>query len=124
MRQMLAYSLKGMLSDRINQEALMDILFDSAMQALDPNARNVIVDAAMQYMRDKQSADPATIAPANVGRASDEQFAAPIDAIKLLDTTTTDAVTIYEIEISVAGTVDHVGVTLSNDGTVQVRGVE
>lgn len=102
----------------------MDMLFDSAMQTLDPNARNVIVDAAQQYIRDKQAADPTAIAPADGGRAGDEQVAAPIDAIKLLDTTTTEAVTIYEIEISVAGNIDHVGVTITDDGTVQVRGVE
>jgi hypothetical protein len=113
-----------MFAEQPNQEELMDILFDSAMQTLDPNARNVIVDAAQHYIRDKQTADPMAIAPADAGRASDEQFAAPIDAIKLLDTTTTEAVTIYEIEISVAGNIDHVGVTISDDGTVQVRGVE
>jgi hypothetical protein len=102
----------------------MEIQLDSAMQALDPNARNVIVDAAQHYVRDKQAATPTSIAPADGGRASDEQFPAPIDAIKLLDTTTTNAVTIYEIEISVGGNVDHVGVEIDNNGTVRVRGVE
>jgi hypothetical protein len=101
----------------------MDILFDTAMQTLDPNAQNVIVDAAMQYVRDKQAAEPRVIAPADAGRVSDEQVPAPIDAIKLLDTTTTEATTVYEIEISVGGNLDHVGVVISNDGTVQVRGV-
>jgi hypothetical protein len=113
-----------MFAEQSKQEELMDILFDSAMQTLDPNARNVIVNAAQQYIRDKQAADPMVVAPADAGRASDEQVAAPIDAIKLLDTTTTEAVTIYEIEISVAGNIDHVGVTISDDGTVQVRGAE
>ncbi|HEX6292722.1 MAG TPA: hypothetical protein VFZ66_26295 [Herpetosiphonaceae bacterium] len=102
----------------------MDIQFDTAMQTLDPNAQSVIVDAAQQYIREKQAAPPTTIAPADAGRASDEQYPAPIDAIRLLDTTTTQAATIYEIEISAGGNVDHVGVTITNDGTVQVRGVE
>jgi len=102
----------------------MDIRLDSAMQALDPNAQNVIVDAAMQYIRDKQQAAPEAVAPANAGRASDEQVPAPIDAITLLDTTTNNAVTIYEIELSAGGNLDHVGVEIANDGTVRVRGVE
>lgn len=102
----------------------MDIRLDAAMQSLDPNAQNVIVDAAQQYFRDKQSADPIDIAPTNSGRASDEQVPAPIDAITLLDTTTTEAVTIYEVEVSAGGNLDHIGVEINNDGTVRVRGVE
>ena len=102
----------------------MDIQLDAAMQSLDPNAQQVIVNAALAYARNKQTAAPTEVAPADGGRAGDEQYPAPVDTIKLLDTTTTAATTMYEIEISVAGTLDHVGVEIVDDGSTHVRPVE
>lgn len=101
-----------------------NITLDWALQAVDPNAQQVIIDAALAWAREKQSADPMQVAPADAGRTGDEQHPAPVDAIKLLDTTTTEAATIYDIEVSVAGTLDHIGVIISNDGTVEVRPAE
>lgn len=97
---------------------------DAAFEALDPNAQRVIMDAAQRWAREKQSARPETIAPADGGRAGDEQYPAPVDAIKLLDTTTTSAATIYDVEVSIAGTLDHIGVIIGDDGSVEVRSAE
>ncbi len=101
-----------------------NIDLDWALQALDPNAQQVIVNAAQAWAREKQSADPARIAPADGGRTGDEQHPAPVDTIKLLDTSTDENATIYDIEVSVAGTLDHIGVIVANDGSVEVRPAE
>lgn len=101
-----------------------NIDLDWSLQQLDPNAQRLIVDAALTWARDKQRAAPEAVAPANAGRASDEQVAAPVDAIKLLDTTTTEEATVYDIEVSVAGTLDPVSVIVSDDGSVRVQRAE
>ncbi len=101
-----------------------NITLDWALQAVDPNAQQVIIDAAVAWAREKQSADPMQIAPADARRAGDEQHRAPVDAIKLLDTRTTAAATIYDVEVSIAGTLDHIGVSISDDGAVEVRSAE
>ncbi len=101
-----------------------NITLDWALQAVDPNAQQVIIDSALAWAGEKQSADPAQVAPADAGRAGDEQHPAPVDAIKLLDTTTTDAATIYDIEVSIAGTLDHIAVIISDNGSVAVRPAE
>lgn len=101
-----------------------NIDLDWALKALDPNAQQVIINAALAWAKQKQSADPRNVAPADAGRAGDEQFPAPVDTIKLVNTTNSDAATIYDIEVSVAGTLDHVGVIVSNDGSVEVRPAE
>ena len=101
-----------------------NIDLDWALQAIDPNAQQVIINAALAWAQQKQSADPLDVAPADAGRVGDEQVPAPVDTIKLINTTNTDAATIYDIEVSVAGTLDHVGVIISNDGSVEVRPAE
>ncbi len=101
-----------------------NITLDWALQAVDPNAQQVIIDAALAWAREKQTADPMQIAPADGGRAGDEQHRAPVDAIKLLDTRTTGVATTYEIEVSIAGTLDHIGVSISDNGAVEVRPAE
>lgn len=101
-----------------------NIDLDWALQALDPNAQQLIINAALAWAREKQNADPARVAPADGGRAGDEQYPAPVDTIKLLDTSTDENSTIYDIEVSVAGTLDHIGVIVANDGSVQVRSAE
>jgi hypothetical protein len=60
----------------------------------------------------------------DAGRTGDEQHPAPIDAIRLLDTTTSEADTVYDIEISVAGTLEHLNVIIADDGSTQVRPAE
>ncbi len=101
-----------------------NITLDWALQALDPNAQQVIIDAAQAWAREKQSAEPTQVAPADAGRAGDEQYPAPVDAIKLLDTTTNETATIYDVEVSIAGTLDHIGVIISDNGSVEVRPAE
>jgi hypothetical protein len=101
-----------------------NIDLDWALKAIDPNAQQVIINSALAWAKQKQSADPLNVAPADAGRVGDEQFPAPVDAIKLINTTNTDAATIYDIEVSVAGTLDHIGVIVSNDGSVEVQPAE
>lgn len=101
-----------------------NITLDWALQSVDPNAQQVIIDAAVAWAREKQSADPMQIAPADAGRAGDEQHRAPVDAIKLLDTRTTAAATIYDVEVSIAGTLDHIDVIVADNGSVEVRPAE
>jgi hypothetical protein len=102
----------------------MNVQLDSAMQALDPNAQRVIVDAAMAWARTKETADPVDVAPANAGRAGDEQVPAPVDKITLIDTITTNATTTYEVEVSIGGNLDHINVVIADDGTTEVRAAE
>lgn len=101
-----------------------NIDLDWSVQSLDPNVQRLIVDAAQTWARDKQSAAPEEVAPANAGRPSDEQVAAPVDTIRLLNTTTSETSTIYDIEVSVGGTVDPVSVIVADDGSVQVQRAE
>ncbi len=97
---------------------------DWSIKNLDPNAQQVIINAAQSWVRNKQNAVPTDVAPADAGRVSDEQVPAPVDAIKLINTTTDERATIYDIEVSVAGTLDVLSVLLDNDGNVQVRAPE
>lgn len=99
----------------------MNIQLGPDMQTLDPNAQQVIIDAAIRYERAKQSAPPRAVAPADAGRRGDEQFPAPVDAIKLIDTTVGQRATIYQIEVSVAGTLDHINVIVADDGSVEIQ---
>ena len=106
------------------EEEPMNIQLDTAMQTLDANARQVIVDAAQAWAREKQNAAPTAVAPADAGRVGDEQHPAPVDVIRLLDTTTNEAYTVYEVEVSIAGTLDHLSVSIADDGSVQVQPAE
>lgn len=101
-----------------------NIDLDWSLRALDPNAQQVIINAAQQWARTKQNAAPDAIAPADGGRAGDEQHPAPVDAIKLINTATNTAATIYDIEVSIAGTLDHIMVSITDDGSVDVRPAE
>jgi hypothetical protein len=102
----------------------MDIQRDAAFEALDANAQQVILNAAMAYKQRKHSAPPEQIAPASGGRPGDEQMPAPIDQIALLNTTVNQTATIYNVVISAAGTRDHVSVIIGNDGSTEVRPAE
>lgn len=102
----------------------MDIDLDPRLQGLDSNAQRVIIDAARAFIREKQSAAPEAIAPMDAGREGDEQVDAPIDTLKLINTTTNETATIYDIEVSSGGTLDPVSVIITNDGSVQVRPAE
>jgi hypothetical protein len=101
-----------------------NIDLDWSVQSLDPNVQRLIIDAAQTWAHDKQRAAPQEVAPADGGRPGDEQVGAPVDTIRLLDTTTTEAVTIYDIEVSTGGTVDPVSVIVGNDGSVRVQRAE
>lgn len=98
-----------------------NIDLDWAIRQLDPNVQQVIITGARTWARDKQRAAPQAVAPADAGRPGDDQVAAPVDAIKLIDTTTDETATVYEIEVSTGGTLDHVSVIVTNDGTVRVQ---
>lgn len=102
-----------------NSGASIDL--DWAIRNLDPNAQQVIINAAQTWARDKQDAAAPAVAPADAGREGDEQVAAPVDAIKLINTVTDENATIYDIEVSIAGTLDPVSVILANDGAVRVQ---
>lgn len=97
---------------------------DWTIQNLDPNVQRLLIDAAQRWAQGKQSASPDTVAPEDGGREGDEQVPAPVDAVKLLDTTTTDTVTTYDIEVSTGGTLDPVTVTVTNDGSVSVQAAD
>ena len=99
----------------------MEIQLDAALQALDPNAQQVIVNTAQQYERDKQTAAPQQVAPMDAGRPGDEQYPAQVDKISLLNSTIADTASVYDIEITVAGSVDTISVVIDNDGSVAVR---
>lgn len=101
-----------------------NIDLDWSLRAIDPNAQQVIVNAALSWARQKQGAAPQEVAPADGGREGDEQVDAPVDTIKLIDTTTTDQATIYDIEVSTGGTLDPVSVIIANDGSVRVQRAE
>ncbi len=81
-----------------------EIRLDAAAQALDPNAQHVLVNAARSWVQ------RTTIAPP--------------DSLRLLNTTTDARATVYEIEVDVAGTIDHLNVSVDDNGTVQVRPAE
>lgn len=100
------------------------IQLDAALEALDPNAQQLIVDAARTWIHDKQTARPAEVAPMDGGREGDEQVPAPIDSITLLDTSTDNRATVYDVEVSYGGNLDHIGVTVTDDGSVTVRSAE
>jgi len=102
----------------------VDIQLDWKFQALDPNAQQVLINAANAWISDKQTADPDAIAPADGGRVGDEQHPAPVDAIKLIDTQTTDTETVYDIEVSYGGSLDPVSVIIGNDGAMRVQSAE
>ena len=102
-----------------NSGAAIDL--DWAIRNLDPNAQQVIISAAQTWARDKQDGAATDVAPADAGRVGDEQVPAPVDAIKLINTTTDENATIYDVEVSIAGTLDPVSVILANDGSVRVQ---
>jgi hypothetical protein len=99
-----------------------NIDLDPRIQALDGNAQQVIVSAAEAYLRDKQRAAPTAVAPMDAGRPGDEQFPAPIDAVKLVDTSTDATRTVYDVEISYGGNLDLISINIADDGSVEVRG--
>ncbi len=99
----------------------MNMQFDSTFEALDPNAQQVLINAAQQHIRSKQTANPTDVAPMDGGRAGDEQYPAPIDKISLLNTSTDEQATTYDIEISYGGNFDHLAVVLDNAGNVQAQ---
>ena len=101
-----------------------NIQLDAALEALDPNAQQVVVSAAQQWVRGKQSAQPEAVAPMDAGRPGDEQVPAPIDSLTLINTTTDNRATIYDVEVSYGGNLDHIGVVLTDDGSVEVRSAE
>lgn len=82
----------------------MDIDLDTAMQTLDPNAQEVIINAAREWIAQR------TIAPA--------------DTIRLLNTTTDETATVYEIEVDAAGTIGHINVFIRDDGSVIAQPAE
>lgn len=102
----------------------MDMQFDSTFQALDPNAQQVLINTAQNYLRSKQQANPTDVAPADGGRQGDEQYPAPIDKISLVNNSTDEQDTTYDIEISYGGNLDHLSVVLDNAGNVQVMPTE
>lgn len=114
-------SLEGFTA---NKEHAMDIQLDPSFDALDANERQVIVNAAMEYVRSKQQAAPEAVAPMNGGRRGDEQVAAPIDAIKLIDTQTDQRTTTYSVEVSYGGTLDPISVVIDDAGNVAVQSPE
>ena len=99
----------------------MDMQFDTAFEALDPNAQQVLINTAQNYLRSKQTAHPTDIAPMDGGRQGDEQYPAPIDKITLVNTSTNEQATTYDIEISYGGNFDHLSVLLDNAGNVQAQ---
>lgn len=99
----------------------MEIQLDWAFQALDANAQQVLINAAQQYVRSKQSAAPDAVAPMDGGRPGDEQYPAAVDAITLVDSRTDEQSTTYDIEVSYGGNLDHLAVLLDNAGNVQVQ---
>lgn len=101
------------------ESAAIDL--DWAIRELDPNVQRLLIDAARSWARQKQSAPPESVAADDGGRESDEQVPAPVDAIKLLGTATDEAITAYDIEVSTGGTLDSISVTVTNDGSVNVR---
>lgn len=108
----------------MTQSSGSSIDLDWAIQQLDPNAQQVIIRAAQTWARDKQNASPGAVAPMDAGREGDEQYPAPVDTIKLIDTTTTETETVYDIEVSIAGTLDPISVRIANDGSVGVQRAE
>jgi hypothetical protein len=84
--------------------AVDEIRLDASMQALDANAQHVVVDAARTWVQ--------------------QRISAPADDVRLLNTTTDTHVTIYEIEVDVGGTTDHVNVMLADNGSVEVQPAE
>jgi hypothetical protein len=94
------------------------------IQELDPNVQRLLIDAAQRWVSQKEAAPPRSVAPEDGGRQGDEQYPAPVDAINLLDTTTNDTVTVYDIEVSYGGDLDPVSVTVTNDGTVSVQAAD
>jgi hypothetical protein len=101
-----------------------NIQLDAALEALDPNVQQVVVSAAQQWVRGKQRAQPATVAPMDGGRPGDEQVPAPIDSITLINTATDNRATVYDVEVSYGGNLDHISVELTDDGSVEVRSAE
>lgn len=102
-----------------NSGAAIDL--DWAIRNLDPNAQQVLINAAQAWARDKQNAGSGEVAPADAGRRGDEQYPAPVDAIKLINTTTDEHATVYDIEVSIAGTLDPLSVIVADDGSVRVQ---
>lgn len=80
------------------------INLDAATQALDPNAQQVIVNAVIEWVSRKTNA--------------------PIDSIRLLNDRTDERVTAYEVEADAAGTIEHLQVLLTDDGSVSVQPAE
>ncbi len=83
---------------------LEEIRRDAATQALDPNAQQLLVNAARTWVQRNTTAPP--------------------DSIRLLNTTTDASVTLYEIEVDAGGTTDHLNVSVADDGMVEVQPAE
>lgn len=108
----------------MTQNSGAGIDLDWAIQNLDPNVQQVLINAAQSWARGKQNATPDEVAPMDAGRRGDEQFPAPVDTIKLINTTTDETATVYDIEVSIAGTLDPLSVIVANDGAVRVQRAE
>jgi hypothetical protein len=89
--------------DRTTSSAF-DRTLDQAMESLDPNTRQMLMAAADAWARERHGTPP--------------------DKINLLNDEQTPQGRLFEVEISAAGILDHIGLLASPNGEITVQPAE